>query len=65
MSMDCEGYYAHTRWHPEDVQALKPKWSLKKCEAWLSKNETNISDRLVEYGWGVMEALMDDESSYA
>jgi len=38
MSKDSEGYYGHVRWHPEDVQALRPKWSLKKCETWLSKN---------------------------
>ena len=63
MSKDSEGYYGHVRWHPEDVQALRPKWSLKKCETWLSKNETYLSDRLVEMGWDVMRALIDDEGS--
>ena len=48
------------RWHPEDVKELRPKWSLKKCEAWLAENESRISERLTELGWDVMEAFIDD-----
>lgn len=61
MSKDSEGFYAHVRWHPDDVHELKPEWTLEQCEDWLAKNEDNISDRLIERGWVVMETLLDDE----
>ena len=62
MSRDSEGYYAHVRWHPEDVQEKRPKWSLKKCENWLSEHEVHICDRTVERGWEVIEYLLDSEN---
>ena len=62
MSKDSEGFYAHVRWHPDDVKELRPKWSLKKCEKWLSEHEGYICDRTVERGWDVIEYLLDDEN---
>lgn len=53
---------AKVTWHAEDVQTLKPNWSLEKCNEWLEDNERHISDRLIELGWEVMDALLITES---
>jgi hypothetical protein len=51
-------YYAMTRWAAADVKSIKPRWSLTKCEQWLSDNERHMENRLVELGWEVMESLL-------
>jgi hypothetical protein len=53
---------AKVTWHAEDVQTLKPNWSLEKCNEWLEDNERHISDRLIELGWEVIDALLITES---
>lgn len=55
-------YYAHLRWCAEDVKTLRPKWSIKRCEEFLSRNEKYVRDRLTELGWEVMEQhiIMDE-----
>jgi len=53
---------AAVTWHAEDVQTLKPSWSLKKCNEWLEDNERHMQDRLIELGWEVMDALLITES---
>jgi len=49
---------AAVTWHAEDIKTLKPNWSLKKCNEWLEDNERHISDRLIELGWEVIDALL-------
>lgn len=51
--------YAKVTWRAEDIQTLKPNWSMDKCEEWLSDYERNISDRLIELGWEVIQTLLD------
>jgi hypothetical protein len=53
---------AAVTWHAEDVKTLKPNWSLEKCNEWLEDNERHMSDRLIELGWEVMDALLITES---
>lgn len=50
--------YADIQWRAEDVKELRPKWSLKKCEEWLSSNEKYLRDRTTELGWEVMSDLL-------
>lgn len=57
-----ERYYADLRWSAEDVQTLRPDWSLERCENWLIANEKYIRDRLCELGWDVIETLLPRES---
>jgi hypothetical protein len=64
MPKDSEGYYAHTRWHPSDIQqAVSDNLNLKiteeQAEDWLANNERSIADRSVELGWDIISALMD------
>lgn len=45
-------------WCAEDVQTLKPEWTLEQCEEFLENNVRHIQDRLIETGWEVLEALV-------
>lgn len=49
------------KWSAEDVQQLKPTWSLEKCQSWLDGNNRHLADRLIETGWEVLEAFLSDE----
>jgi len=51
--------YATVTWTSEDVQTLRPTWTVEQCEEWLERNERYIQDRLVELGWEVIETLLD------
>ena len=53
---------AAVTWLPEDVQSLKPDWTLEKCNEWLEDNEGHIQDRLTELGWEVLESYLMTES---
>lgn len=53
--------YATVTWTAEDVQTLRPNWTLEKCAEWLDGNERYIQDRLVELGWEVIESLLGSE----
>lgn len=53
--------YAKVVWRAEDVKAINGAWSLEKCEEWLQDNDDNISDRLIELGWEVMDSLLKME----
>ena len=50
--------YAKVVWCPEDVQTLRPSWSLEQCEEWLDSNAGYIQARLIELGWEVIECLL-------
>lgn len=58
-----DNFYAMTRWAAEDVQSLRPEWTLDQCEDWLYTNEHRIQNRLVELGWDVIECLLPDKQS--
>ena len=51
--------YAKVVWTAEDIQTLRPDWTLERCEEWLESNQRYIQDRLVELGWEVIETLLD------
>lgn len=53
--------YATVTWTAEDVQTLRPNWTLEKCAEWLDSNERYVQDRLVELGWEVIESLLGSE----
>ena len=52
-------HYGETGWAPEDVRELRPEWTVEHAREWLAENDRRISDRLVELGWAVIEALLD------
>jgi hypothetical protein len=50
--------YARVVWSAGDIQSLRPSWTDEECEEWLAENEKYIQERLVELGWGTIEALL-------
>lgn len=49
------------KWSAEDVQQLKPTWSLEKCQSWLDGNSRHLKDRLIETGWEVLESFIAND----
>lgn len=58
-----ENKYAQVSWTVDDLQTLRPEWSVEKCEEWLQANQRYIQDRLVELGWQVIEDLLGRKES--
>ena len=59
MSQEKETFAA-VKWSVDDVQSLRPSWSKERCRVWLMENEDYISERLIDLGWEVLEALLPD-----
>ena len=51
--------FAKVVWTPEDVQGVRPTWSIERCADELDKIEKHMRDRMIELGWDVMETLLD------
>ena len=51
--------YAVVRWLPDDIKSRRPRWSLSKCEEWLSDHESAIEDIMIERGWNYIENQLD------
>ena len=47
-------------WTPTDIQTLRPEWTLEECEQWMASHRKCIVDRSVEFGWQVIQNLLDD-----
>jgi hypothetical protein len=47
-------------WSPEDIETLRPDWTLEQCEEWLDNNRKHIVDRSIEYGWAIIETLLGE-----
>lgn len=54
--------YAKVEWTAEDVQTLRPEMSQADAEEFLRANGKYIQDRLIEFGWEVIETLLRYES---
>lgn len=50
--------YAAVAWTAEDIEILRPHWTIEQCEEWLGQNEKYIRDRLIELGWEVIECML-------
>ena len=46
-------------WQVEDIQSVRPSWTKKQCEEFLSEHKDNILERSVEEGWSVIETLLE------
>lgn len=51
--------YANVGWTVGDVQSLRPSMTDEQAAEWLENNGKYVSERLVELGWEVLEALLD------
>ncbi len=48
-------------WIADDVQAIRPSWSIEKCEEALADNANRLVDRSIELGWDVLDILIGPE----
>ena len=51
-------------WGAEDIQTLRPEWSVAKCERFLDEYEDLLQSRMIEMGWDVIQDALcwrDDE----
>ncbi len=53
------------RWVAEDIQHLRPDWSLDDCEAVLEKFGRALTDRSTQVGWEILETLLGMEDASA
>lgn len=51
--------YASVEWTVDDIRDVRPKMTVEQAEAFLSSNENNIRDRMVERGWDAIDTLLD------
>lgn len=49
------------RWVEEDVQQLRPNWSIYKCRGALEYVGKYLKDRSIETGWEILESLLDSQ----
>lgn len=57
----CDDVRLTIKWSAEDIQQLKPTWSLNKCQSWLDGNSRHLKDRLIETGWEVLESFIAND----
>jgi hypothetical protein len=47
-------------WLPKDILAIRPDWSDEQCADALHYVRRELKDRSIEYGWEVLEHLLDE-----
>lgn len=51
-------YEVMISWNWHDLQALRPKWTQKKCEETLIKISKTLKERSIEEGWDILRDLL-------
>lgn len=51
--------FAVVKWRIADIKELKPEWSNDQCIEFLERIEGNLTDRMIERGWDVIESLIN------
>ena len=52
-----EKYYAETRWHVDDLKAIRPDWSDEQCRSWWEEHERAFRDILIQYGNEILSCI--------
>jgi hypothetical protein len=55
--------YAKVSWCAEDIQTLRPKWSVKQCNEFLENNEGYLQSFMIENGWSSIELMLPCEET--
>jgi hypothetical protein len=53
--------HALAGWMPEDIQTMRPEWTVARCREWLTDNQKWIVEAMVRDGWGAIEALLTEK----
>ena len=56
--------FAKVVWMPEDVQALRPHWSKKKCSEVLLEIEEAIEGDMISRGWESLDFLLNADYDF-
>jgi len=57
--------FAKVVWRTEDVREFRPRWGLKRCEAFLARNERRIQYRMSVRGLEAIQGCLDYEDAEA
>jgi hypothetical protein len=49
------------KWSVEDIQSLRPKWSVEKCEVFIKAKGEYFKQASIEQGWEIWEVLLEGE----
>ena len=50
------------KWSAEDIQSLRPEWSIEKCNAFIESKGEHFKQASIEQGWDIWETLLEGES---
>lgn len=53
--------FATVSWVAEDVQSLRPQWTIEECIDFLERNEEYIEEASMQAGWMAMMSLLPAE----
>ena len=42
---------AEVAWHADDIQALRPHWSVDRCNDFLDDIESGLQEHMINKGW--------------
>lgn len=54
-------YYAEVKWGTEDILYLRPNWTHKQAESFLSKHEGYLAGMISAEGFSVLRKLLGRE----
>jgi len=49
------------KWSAEDIQSLRPEWSLEECEVFLQAKFEYFKQASISQGWDIWETLLEGE----
>lgn len=55
--------YAPVCWTPEDIQDLRPEWTLEECTVFLETYGRYIQEALVSAGYNIIETFIIDQEA--
>jgi hypothetical protein len=50
------------KWSAEDIQTLRPEWSVEECEVFLQAKFEYFKQASISQGWEIWETLLEEES---
>lgn len=53
--------FAEVRWSTEDIKELKSEWTDEQAMDFLSRNENDIQEAMIQRGWDAIEELLHYE----
>ena len=55
---DVQPRLASVSWCADDIQTMRPEWTVQQCLDFLVDNGRYIQDAMVQSGWDAIESLL-------